>query len=61
MKPTINTSQPAKNQQHLNRYYWELHRSIQQTPDQKHRILLRDIQQTDELRKKIKRLYQEAT
>ncbi|MEM6841417.1 MAG: hypothetical protein AAF632_04270 [Bacteroidota bacterium] len=50
---------PTKNQQNLDRYYWELHRCLRDDPDHKHRILLRAMQQPDALRKKIRRLCQE--
>ncbi|MEM6842291.1 MAG: hypothetical protein AAF944_23245 [Bacteroidota bacterium] len=50
---------PTENQQNLDRYYWELNRCLRDDPDHKHRILLRAMKQTDELRKKIRRLYRE--
>ncbi|MEM6846119.1 MAG: hypothetical protein AAF944_29090 [Bacteroidota bacterium] len=46
-----------ENQQNLDRYYWELNRCLRNNPNHKHRILLRAMKQTDELRKKIKGLY----
>ncbi|MEM9834165.1 MAG: hypothetical protein AAF944_26265 [Bacteroidota bacterium] len=50
---------PTENQQHLDRYYWELNCCLRDDPDHRHRILLRAIKQTDALWKKIKSLYRE--
>ncbi|MEM9830038.1 MAG: hypothetical protein AAF944_05350 [Bacteroidota bacterium] len=58
--PTETKPAPVENQQNLDRYYWELNRCLRDDPDHKHRILLRAMQQTDALRKKIKSLYRES-
>ncbi|MEM6843347.1 MAG: hypothetical protein AAF632_14055 [Bacteroidota bacterium] len=50
---------PTENQQNFALYYWELHRCLNQDPEYRHRILLRAMKETDELRKKIRRLYNE--
>ncbi|MEM6843488.1 MAG: hypothetical protein AAF632_14770 [Bacteroidota bacterium] len=59
MKPSTTQQSPTENQQNLDRYYWELNRCLWDDPDRRHRHLLRAMQQTDALRKKIRRLYEE--
>ena len=56
MKPSIETKlATVENQQNLDRYYWELNRGLppsylRQDPEYRHRVLLRAMKQTDELR-----------
>ncbi|MEM6845386.1 MAG: hypothetical protein AAF632_24450 [Bacteroidota bacterium] len=57
-QPAETKPPPTKNQQNLDRFYWELNRCLRDDPDHRHRILLRAMKQTDVLRKKIKRLYE---